>query len=122
MARQAGTVRIKNLNETLRALNKCQRGLHKSMMGGLLEAAEPVTTSWQGKVGKYAGASTSTIGPRMTTKSVFVTQKARKRTGKRGDFGSLQMRHGLAALFEEADNTEKEVEKALDKLTEGEGF
>jgi hypothetical protein len=119
---QAGTVKITGYRETMRALNKIQRGAHKRVMGGLLLAAEPVRRSWVGKLSPYRGVSTSTITPKMTTSSIFVTQRARKRTGKRGDFGSLQMRHGLAALFEEADNTTRAVEKALDMLTGEAGF
>jgi hypothetical protein len=119
---QAGTVKINGLNELLRSLNKIERGAHKRVMGGLLLSAEPVRRSWIGKLSRYEGVSTSTITPKMTTKGVFITQRARKRTGRRGDFGALQMRHGLAALFEEADNTTKAVEKALDELTEEAGF
>ena len=119
---QAGTVRVRGLNETLRALNKIQRGAHKQVMGGLLKAGDPVRGAWAGKLDRYPGASTATIQPRMTTKSVFVTQRARKTTGRRGDFGALQMRHGLAALFEEADNTRKAAEDAIDELADSAGF
>ena len=119
---QAGTVKIKGYRETMRALNKIERGAHKRVMGSLLLAAEPVRRSWVGKLSRYQGVSTSTITPKMTTSSIFVTQRARKTTGRRGDFGALQMRHGLAALYEEADNTTKAVELALDKLTGEAGF
>jgi hypothetical protein len=119
---QAGTVKINGLNELLRSLNKIQRGAHKQVLGGLMLAAEPVRTSWVGKIDRYRGVSSSTITPKMTTKGVFITQRARKTTGKRGDFGAIQMRLGLVALFEEADNTTKAVEKALDELTEEAGF
>ena len=119
---QAGTVTVRGLNEVLRGLNKIQRGAHKQVLGGLLAAAEPVRRSWVGKLGRYTGVSTSTITPKMTTKGVFITQRARKVTGARADFGSIQMRHGLSALFEEADNTTKAVEKAMDELTREAGF
>lgn len=119
---QAGTVTVRGLNETLRALNKIERGCHKRVLGGLMAAAEPVRRDWIGRIDRYQGASTGTIGPKMTTKGVFVTQRARKRTGKRGDFGALQMRHGLNALFENYDETVKLTEKALDELTREAGF
>ena len=119
---QAGTVTVRGLNEVLRGLNKIQRGAHKQVLGGLLEAAEPVRRSWAGRLSSYAGASTATLTPVMTTKGVKIVQRKRKVTGLRGDFGGLQMRHGLSALFEEADNTTKAVEDALDELTREAGF
>ena len=119
---QAGTVTVHGLGDVLRGLNKIQRGAHKQVLGQLLESAEPVRRSWAGKLGRYRGASTATLTPKMTTKGVLITQRARKVTGRRSDFGSLQMRHGLSALFEEADETTKAVEKALDELTREAGF
>lgn len=119
---QAGTVRIRGWNEISRSLNNIKRGSHKTVLGGMLKAAEPVRRDWAGRVGRYQGASTSTITPKMTTKGVFVTQRARKVTGKRGDFGALQMRHGLSALADNEDETRREVEKDLDRLISGEGF
>lgn len=119
---QAGTVTVSGLNETLRALNRIERGCHKKVLGGLLEAAEPVRRSWISKLDRYQGASTGTIGPKMTTKGVFVTQRARKVTGRRGDYGSLQMRHGLSALFENYDETRKLTERALNDLITDNGF
>ena len=119
---QAGTVHVRGLRETLAALNKIERGAHRKVMGGLLEAAEPVRRSWVSKLSPYRGASTSTITPKLLTKGVFVTQRARKTTGRRPDFGALEMRHGLAALFEEQDATLRTVEKALDDLTREAGF
>lgn len=119
---QAGTVTVSGLNETLRALNQIKRGAHRRVLGGLMEAAEPVRRDWVGRLAPYQGVSSGTIGPKMTTKGVFVTQRARKTTGARPDFGGLQMRHGLSALFENYDETVKLTEKALDELTREAGF
>jgi hypothetical protein len=118
----AGTVRLKGYRETIRALEQIKRGAGKAMLGGLKDAAEPVRQEWISRLQRYQGASTSTIGPKVLTRGILVTQRARKRTGLRGDFGSLQMRHGLAALFDKQDETVKAVEKALDDLTREEGF
>jgi hypothetical protein len=117
-----GTVRLKGYTETMRALERIQRGAGKSVLGGMKEAAEPVRRLWIEKLSRYQGVSLGTIGPKVTTRSVFVTQRARKRTGRRSDFGALQMRRGLEALFEREDETRDSVERALDKLTREEGF
>ena len=119
---QAGTVKITGLRQVMAGLNRIEKGAHKAVFAELLQSAEPVRRSWAGKLQRYRGASTSTLTPAMTTKSVFVRQQKRKVSGKRGDFGSIQMRKGLEALFEEADNTTREVERAMDRLTMSSGF
>jgi hypothetical protein len=62
-------------------------------------------------VAVYRGASAGTISPIALAKGVVVRQTARKVTGKRGDFGSLQMR---LALIPAADENEAEVERRLE--------
>lgn len=120
---QQGTVTVRGLRETLVALNRIERGAHKRVFGELMQAAAgPVRQAWVSKLYRYPQASTSTITPKMTTRAIFVTQRAKKVTGKRGDFGAIEMRRGLEALFEEADNTTKAVEEGLDDLTREAGF
>jgi iron uptake system EfeUOB component EfeO/EfeM len=54
---------------------------------------------------------------------VYVEQSARKVTGLRGDYGSLQMTRGLEpALDEKTDEVFESVRDVLDKYAEGEGF
>jgi len=119
---QAGTVHIRGWREVSASLNKIQRGAYKKVLGGLERAAEPVRASWVNKLSGYSGASTATIRPKVLAKGIIVRQDARKVTGRRADFGSLQMRHGLSALFERQDETRREAEKALDELISEEGF
>lgn len=118
----ASTVRVTGLKETVRAFNKLDRSLARETQKELKKVATPVVRGGQSKIARYAGASVSTIGTRISGASVFVTQRARKVTGKRGDFGRLQMR-----LLEEAlDENEREVidglEDFLDRFTSSEGF
>lgn len=118
----AGTVRIKGYREAMRALESIKRGAGKALLGGLMEAAEPVRKDWVSRLERYPGASTSTIGPKALTKGIVVQQRKRKVTGQRADFGSLQMRHGFDALESKQDETLKLAEKAMDDLTREEGF
>ena len=118
----AGTVHLRGYRETMRALEQVQRGAGKAMLKGLALSAEPVRQDWISRLQRYEGVSTGTIGPKVLTKGVLVTQRARKRTGLRGDFGAIQMRHGLEALFSKQDETLKAVEHFLDDLTREEGF
>lgn len=117
-----GTVHLEGYRETMRSLERIQHGAGKAVLGGLIEAAEPVRASWVRKLSRYRGASTSTISPKVVRKGVLVVQRKKKVTGRRPDFGTLEMRLGLFSLAEQAPATLKAVEKALDDLTENEGF
>lgn len=117
------TLRVENLREFLRAVNKIDRGEKKAIKDTLAEAAQPVAATARQRLSRYAGASLTTIGPRVVTAGVFVTQRARKVTGKRGDFGALQMREGLIpALAEHEDDVVEALEDALDDLGRSAGF
>lgn len=64
-----------------------------------------------------------TLAPRASVKGVFVTQRARKVSGKRADFGTLQMTSVLIpALDEHQDEVLDSVEQALDRLGRSAGF
>lgn len=117
------TVRISGLKETIQAFNKLDRSLTKEVQKALKEVAEPVAADARVRIGRYRGAQTRTIKPRSRGASTFVTQGAKKVTGKRGDFGLLQMRRGLIpALEANEDKVIKGVEDALDHLTRDAGF
>jgi hypothetical protein len=104
-------VRTRGLRELKRDLHKVNREAEKTLNAGLKRAAEPVVDAARAKEGRWAGAKTGTIGPKVTRRGVFVTQRARKVTGLRSDFGALQMREAFIPALEE---NEKEVERALE--------
>jgi hypothetical protein len=117
------TVRVRGLAETQRALRKVNKEAAKEVRDALKTAAGPVVSTAKLKLGVYPGASVGTIGPKVTMRSVFVTQRARKVTGLRPDFGRLQMTHVLEpALDEHVDDVVDEVEDALENLGRREGF
>lgn len=117
------TVRVKGLRELQRSLSKVNKGVAKEVRDALKEAAEPVVSEAKAKLSAYPGASVGTIGPRVSVRSVFVTQRARKVSGLRSDFGRLQMTDVLEpALEENRGQVLDEVEDALDRLGRSEGF
>jgi len=121
--RGAYTVRVKGYREVMRALNAVDKDTRKSVLAGLKEAALPIAEDARGLLGGYAGLSTSTIVPRAVGNGVFVTQKAKKTTGLRPDFGALQMRQGLLpAVMSHQDTIADKVDDALGKLINKEGF
>lgn len=119
----SAAVRLDGFRELNRALNKINRQAAGGFRNELKPAAEPVAATARSRLSRYPGASLSTIGPRSVTAGVFVTQRARKVTGRRPDFGGIVMRVGLLpALDEHADDVVKAVEDALDRLGRREGF
>lgn len=116
-------VHVRGYRECISALNKVNREVSKETKAALKDAADPVAASSREKLARYQGASLGTIGPRVTTQGVFVTQRAKKVTGKRGDFGALQMTRGLMpALDEHGDEIEHGVVAAFDTLVRSSGF
>lgn len=110
-------VRTRGWRELQRALQRVNREAAKTAREGAKRAAEPVVQSARAKEGKWAGSKPSSIGPRVTVRGVFVTQRARKVTGRRPDFGALQMEEAfIPALEENEREVERHLEKAFDHL------
>ena len=123
MAGEFGTVRVRGLSQTIRAFSVLEKGVRAEILGELRSIAEPVARDSQDLLSGYQGISLATIRPRTSVRGAFVTQGARKVTGQRPDFGSLQMRKGLIpALEAHADELEPAVGNALDRLTRAAGF
>jgi len=119
----ASTVRVTGVREVTAAFRKIDTQLAKQFGDDLKKAAEPVAETSRQKVTRYAGASINTIRARRRGASVFVEQSARKVTGKRGDFGALQMRNVLEpALDENAPQVFTEVERVLNQYASSAGF
>lgn len=117
------TVRVKGYRETMRALTKVEKETARAVRRELREVAQPVADTAKQKLSRYAGASLGTIGPKVTTKGVFVTQRKKKVTGLRPDFGVLQMTEALMpALDEHEDDIVHGLEDALDHLIDSAGF
>lgn len=116
-------VRIRGLRETQRAFKRMSGAVGPTLREGLRGAAEPVAREARMRVGQYAGAKTSTIGPRVTLSSVKVTQRARKVTGLRPDFGALQMtRAFIPALEHNTETVQRAASEALESVEQLGGF
>jgi hypothetical protein len=89
--------------------------LKPELRAALRAAAWPVARDIRGREQKWSGASTGTIGPRVTVAGAAVTQRARKVTGKRPDFGRLQM---LDAFIPALEAHETEIVTAAEGVLE----
>ncbi len=116
------TVRVYGIQEVNKAFRQIDKSLAGQLGADLKEAAAPVVAAAKGKE-KWRGASINTIVSRRTGLRVFVYQNAPKVTGKRGDYGALQMRQALEpALDENADEVYSHVERVLDRYANEAGF
>lgn len=116
-------VRIRGLRETQRAFSRMSGALDVTLREHLKKTAEPVAREAQSRVSGYGGAKVSTIGPRVVARGVFVTQRARKVSGARPDFGALQMVTAfIPALEHNVEAIEQGAEEALDVIEHIGGF
>lgn len=120
----AGAVRVKGLKELHRDFRKMSKELSKDLDKELKKAAEPVREEAASRFQAYSPSSAS--GFRVRTKGfgrVFVEQRKRRTTGKRPDYGSLQMRRALLpALGSKQDDVVKAVDRMLGRLGGEYGF
>lgn len=107
------TVKITGLREVQRAFGRMSGRLGPELRAGLRKAAEPIAEDARSKE-KWQGASVRTIGPKVTLAGAAVTQRAKKVTGARPDYGALQMREAfIPALEEHVDDVERAAEEVL---------
>lgn len=119
----APTLRVRGLSQTIRAFSVLEKGVRAEILGELKSIAEPVAREAQDLLSEYQGLSIRTIRPRSSVRGAFVTQGAKKVTGRRPDFGALQMREGLIPALEAHEpDLEPKVGEALDRLTRAAGF
>lgn len=117
MAVGGATVRVEGLREVQRAFRKMSGELNPALRTALREAAWPVARTVREYEGKWTGASVKTIGPKTTLMGASVTQRARKVTGRRPDFGALQMRQAfIPALEDHAEDIQHAAEHVLDVI------
>lgn len=119
-----GQVKVKGLRELHRALKNYDDDLKRELEQELRNAGELVATGAQTR---FLGVDArSAAGFKSRVKGfgrVVVEQSRRRTTGRRGDFGSLQMRRALIPSV--ADNETRvlaAVEGMLDRLGRENGF
>ncbi len=117
------TVRVSGYRELMRSLQHAEKDVRTRTRKRLRELAGPVRDSARSKLGAYSERSASKLGISVRQRGVSVEQRLRKTTGKRPDFGSLQMRKALLpALGERASEIEHGLEKVLDDVINANGF
>lgn len=119
-----GTVVVRGLRPLVRDFSRLGRDVQGAVKHELKAAAEPVRAEAADRLGKYDEGSAGGLRVRVRgAGAVRVEQSKRKVTGKRGDYGDLQMRRALLpALYERRDEIEEGVLHVLDGLHDSYGF
>lgn len=119
-----GQVKVKGLREFHRALKNVNDGVKRELESELRAAGEIVAS---GARTRFVGVDArSAAGFKSRVKGfgrVVVEQSRRRTTGRRGDFGSLQMRRALLpSVAEHEPQVLRAVEGMLDRLGRENGF
>ena len=119
------TVRVKGLRELERSFRRMEGDLRRDLQREISGAADIVAQEARGIAGGL-GLSSRTVGgyrPRVRGSSGFVEQRRRKTTGKRPDFGVLQMRRVLLpALGRKQAKVVEAIDQMLGRMAGEEGF
>lgn len=119
----ASTVRVKGLRELQRDFRKMSKDLSKEVRDGLREGAEPVRQEAAALFSPISADSAAGYKVRVRQRGVAVEQSRRRTTGKRRDYGRLQMGRALIPGLEaKQGEVIRGVEKVLDKLAGSNGF
>lgn len=120
----ATSVKVNGLRQLHRAFKEYDNGLKLELEQELRDAGDLVAT---GARTRFLGVDArSATGFKTRVKGfgrVVVQQSRRRTTGRRGDYGSLQMRRALLpSLAENEPQVMDAVEGMLDRLGRREGF
>ena len=113
------TIRVHGLREFQRAAARAGKESKTEVRDALRDAAEPVRRDAVRRFSPVDARSAAGYRVAVRQRGVAVEQRLRKTTGRRPDYGSLQMRRALIpALQTNADTVEREVGKALDRIAD----
>lgn len=106
------TVRVRGIRELVRACNASSKATKRLVRARLRKVAEPVRDAARDKLSKYDAGSASGFGIRVRNAgAISVEQRRRRVTGRRGDYGALQMREALTPA---ADENESEIQRGME--------
>lgn len=118
MAR-ASTIRVRGYREFMRAASKAEKSTRAEVHKKLREAGDVVREEGKARFERYSVKSASGFRIRSRIGGVFVEQSLRKVTGRRPDWGQLQMVRALEpALDAKSGEVERRLEQAVDELAD----
>ena len=112
-------VRVKGLREFMRAASRAEKESRTEIRAALKEAAEPVRQEAASRFSAIDARSAAGYRVVVRQRGVAVEQRLGRTTGRRPDFGRLQMTRALLpALEAKAPEVERQLEKAIDRIAD----
>ena len=109
--------RVKGLREFQRALARCDKESAKQVRDRLRAVGEKVRAGASERLMPISPRSAATYRVVVRQRGVAVEQSRRRTTGKRPDFGTLQLTRAMVpALEANEQETMDELERALDEI------
>lgn len=119
----SATIAVRGLKELNRDFRKMSKELSKELRDELKEAGDLVRAESARLFSRYDAGSAAGYKVRVRQGGVAVEQSRRRVTGKRGDYGALQMRRALEpGLTAKQDEVFRRVDKMLGHLAGSNGF
>lgn len=127
MASSKQTVRLKGYREFLRASDRAGRESKKFARTAYREVGDLVRTDASARIrdghpGRQLASDLETAAGFRTyvrARGISVEQSLRRTTGKHGEYGSWQMRHGLLpALESKEDEVMEATDDAIDRIAD----
>lgn len=113
------TLIVRNWSQLLRGINTLDKESKKALRDTLKQAGRAVQVDSQIRLARYAPRSAASIKTSVQVRGVRVYQARRKTTGRRGDFGRLQMKKALVpALRDNEATTARLLERALNQVVD----
>ena len=119
MAARNQTLVVKGYKEFLRACVRADADTRKFVRSAFRQVGELVRRDAAERLTKYSERSAHGLKVRVRQRGVAVEQSLAKVTGKRPDYGSLQMRKALLpALEEQQERVDEQMADALGMVAE----
>ena len=113
----SGAIQVEGLSKFLRATSRAEKGTKKRIQTRFRAVGEIVRRDATARISTYDAHTAGGYRVRVRQRGVEVEQRLRRTTGKRGDWGALQMDKGLIPAAEQnANQIRTEFQKALDEL------
>lgn len=113
------TLKVRGFKEFVRACDHAGKETKKQVRGTFRKVGDIVKVEAAARFASYDARSAAGYRTVVRQRGVSVEQSLRKTTGKRPDFGALQMTKALIpALDDKADEVEHAMEAAIDKVAD----
>ena len=111
------TVAVHGLKSLIRDFKTFDRPVNTAMRKSLRDVGDIVRHDVAGFFSAINSRTAAGFKTRVRQKGIAVEQSLRRTTGKHGAYGAMQMRYLIGAQRSKQDDMERELERAMDKIS-----